>query len=100
MADISLGTPMDNFIKASSGHIYKDLGLPDADAMKRKAEIVSTIYSAIIDKNIPVEHVPNLAGITNDELESILYGHFRKIDYSQLSHLLSILGESHDRVVR
>lgn len=84
---------MENFIKASSGNVYRDLEFSNAGAMKMKAEIVSMIGSTITEKNIPVEFVANLAGITGEMLESILCGHFREIDYSQLLYILSMLGK-------
>lgn len=84
---------MEDFIKASSGNVYKDLGFSNADAMKIKAEIVFVIDTTIGEKNIPVEYAANLAGIPDETLRRILSGHFRDIDYSQLLYILSMLGK-------
>lgn len=83
---------MDNFIMASSGNVYKDLGYANADTMKMKAEIVSMISDSISEKLISLEYLSSISGITVSVIEDILRGHFREIDYSQLLHLLSTLG--------
>ncbi|MGH2552051.1 MAG: XRE family transcriptional regulator [Thermomicrobiales bacterium] len=65
-----------NRVVESSGNVYADLGLPDADEMLAKSEIVGRLRQDINERNLSINLAAVLAGLSESELERILAGQF------------------------
>ena len=60
----------------SSGNIFTDLELEDADELYKKAQIGFHIFTAIEEKQLPEKEIAQLLGITQAEVAEIMNGHF------------------------
>lgn len=67
-------------IEAASQNLYADLGVHDADAMQRKAVLVSRIYELISSDPLAIANAANLIGVDISLLQSWLSGDFRGTD--------------------
>lgn len=83
---------MDDFIKQSSGNVYKDLGYNEPESMKMKAAIVSRISCIIKERKLTQKEVSKLTGIPQSRISNILNGQFRGISEFRLLACLSLLG--------
>lgn len=83
---------MDDFIKQSSGNVYKDLGYIEPESMKMKAAIVSRISNIIEERKLTQKEVSKLTGIPQSRISNILNGQFRGISEFRLLVCLSLLG--------
>lgn len=84
---------MDEFIRASTGNVYEDLGLLDFESMKMKADIVSAISKLMTGKNLTQQAVSELTGIPQGRISQILNGQFRGISEYRLLTCLTMLGQ-------
>ena len=84
---------MRDFIKESSGNVYKDLGYADAGSMKIKAGIVGRISQLMKEKNISQERVAELTGMPPGRVAQILKGQFRGASEYALLACLASLGQ-------
>ena len=84
---------MHNEIEASSGNVFADLGLPDADALKRKSGLIVAMSEAIDRRGLDEETAAQQAGLTTGELVRLLRGDFSRTE-PELERLLSLLGAS------
>lgn len=67
-------------IEAASQNLYADLGIHDADAMQRKAALVSRIYELISPDPLAIANAANLIGVDITLLQCWLSGDFRATD--------------------
>lgn len=81
---------------STPANVYADLNFADPDAMFRKAQIVSRIQH-IVGNQIPqITRAAGVVGITNDELERLLHGHFEDVPEKDLGmYLAKLLQASH-----
>lgn len=82
-------------ITRGSGNIFADLGIPDADELLRKSEIVINISRKIDRQPITLRQTAELFGISSSELRDVLRGRFREFSVEQLSEWLTLL----DRII-
>ena len=81
---------MHNEIEASSGNVFADLGLPDADALKRKSGLIVAMSEVIDRRGLDEETAAQQAGLTTGELARLLRGDFSRTE-PELGHLLGLL---------
>lgn len=81
---------------SNPANVYADLNFVDPDTMFRKAQIVSRIQH-IVGNQIPqITRAAGVVGITNDELERLLHGHFEDVPEKDLGmYLAKLLQASH-----
>lgn len=81
---------------STPANVYADLNFVDPDTMFRKAQIVSRIQH-IVGNQIPqITRAAGVVGITNDELERLLHGHFEDVPEKDLGmYLAKLLQASH-----
>lgn len=91
---------MSDFVKESSGNVYKDLDYSDAESMKIKANIVSHLSKLIKEKNLTQQTVSQLTGIPQCRISQILNGHFRGISEYKLLTCLAVLGQDIEISIR
>jgi hypothetical protein len=67
-------------IEAASQNLYADLGVHDADAMQRKAALVSRIHELISSDPLAIANAANMIGVDISLLQCWLSGDFRGTD--------------------
>ena len=93
-------TVSDSNVKAGSGNVFADLGLPDADAHLAKAELVSRIDDILRDRGITQAEAGRMLGLSQPDVSRLLRGDFREYSLERLLRLLTALGRDIDIVIR
>ena len=84
----------------SSGNVYADLGIKDADAMLVKAELVSAVSTIIRERGLTQAAAAHLLGLTQPKLSNILRGQFHGVSERRLIDCLTRLGRDVEIVVK
>ena len=79
-------------IEKSSGNIYADLGMPDAEAMHRKALLAAKIDETIKARKWSQRRAAEVLGITQPKLSMMLRGQFHGISETKMLDCLARLG--------
>ena len=87
-------------IHESSGNVFADLGLPDAEEMLLKSQIVVELHRAIRMRKLTQTAAAKLVGIAQPDLSNILRGRFRGFSVERLMRMLTAFGQNIDIVVR
>ncbi len=80
--------------------IYVDMGFPDAEAMRVKAQLAMRIADAIKAKGLIPAKAAELIGMTQPELSGMLQGQFRGVSEAKMMDCLTALGKDIEIVVR
>ncbi len=78
-------------VTPSSGNVFADLGLPDADSLKAKADLAIAITKTIQTSGLTQEAAAGVIGITPSALDDLLRGKFRDIDEARMQEYLQRL---------
>jgi predicted XRE-type DNA-binding protein len=78
----------------SSGNVFADLGLPNADEHLIKADIVIAIAERIKTKRLTQAEVSKLIGLAQPDVSKLLRGHFIGYSYERLFGFLNALGDN------
>jgi len=87
-------------VQAGSGNVYRDLGLPDAEEMLVKAQLVHKITEIIRSQGLTQVEAAKILGLTQPKLSGILRGQFRGISERKLIDCLTSLGQDVEIVVK
>ena len=87
-------------IEESSGNIYADLQMADAEAMYLKAQLASKIADIIQHRHLTQQQAARILGMTQPKLSGLLRGQFRGISEAKMIECLNRLGRDVDIVVR
>jgi len=79
---------------ASSGNVFADLGLQDADVHLAKARLVSQIGKAIEALALTQTAAAEQMGLSQPDLSKLLRGQFRPVSIERLMLCLVALGRS------
>jgi predicted XRE-type DNA-binding protein len=77
----------------SSGNVFADLGVPNADEHFVKAEIVLGIAARIKSKGLTQAEAAKLIGLAQPDVSKLLRGHFTGYSFERLFGFLTALGE-------
>ena len=80
-------------IKPSSGNVFADLGLPDAEETLAKAEIVRQIDKTIKKKKLTQTKAAKILGISQPKVSMLLRGYFDNFSLEKLFRFLNKLGQ-------
>lgn len=83
---------MSNDIENSSGNVYADMGISDAEKMQVKAQLATTIGDIIKSRRLTQEQAAKLLGMTQPRLSNMLRGQFRGISEAKMLECLTRLG--------
>jgi predicted XRE-type DNA-binding protein len=86
--------------EASSGNVYADLGLPDAEAMLVKAKLVTRIAELLEARELTQTAAAELLQVSQPKLSNLLRGQFRGFSERKLMDFLTLLGSDVEIVVR
>jgi predicted XRE-type DNA-binding protein len=79
-------------IEKSSGNVYADLGMADADEMIVKAQLATKIGEIVKGRKWSQQKAAEVLGITQPKLSKMLRGQFRGISEAKMLDCLARLG--------
>ena len=79
-------------VEFSSGNVFADLGLPDAEKLKIKSGLVIEITKAIRRLNLTQAEAAERMGITQPKVSALLRGEFSNLSECKLMDCLNRLG--------
>ena len=79
-------------VEFSSGNVFADLGLPDAEKLKIKSGLVIEITKAIRRLNLTQAEAAERIGITQPKVSALLRGEFSNLSERKLIDCLNRLG--------
>ena len=79
-------------IVRSSGNVFADAGLPDADSQLVKAQLVSRLDAIIQERGLSQREAARIAGVAPPDLSNILRGRFRGYSIERLMRMLAATG--------
>ena len=83
-----------------SSNVFADLGLPDADLLLAKAELVRQIGSIIEHRHLTQAQAAQILGIDQPKVSSLLRGRLEGFSMERLTMFLIRLGRDVQIVVR
>jgi len=86
-------------IETSSGNIFADLDLPDADNLLIKSDQIRAIRHAIKDRGLTQTAAAELLGIGQPDLSRLLKGPSDRYSIEMLNRLLRRLGHKVEVVI-
>ena len=87
-------------IQTGSGNVYADIGVPDADAMLIKAQLMTKIAELIKRKGLTQTQAGHLLGLPQPKVSALLRGNFRGTSERRLLDCLTRLGRDVQVVVK
>jgi predicted XRE-type DNA-binding protein len=87
-------------VTEGSGNVFADLGLPDADEMLVKSQIVVELHRTIKSRKITQTAAAKAIGVAQPDLSNVLRGRFRGFSTERLMRMLTAVGRDIDIVVR
>ena len=84
----------------SSGNVFADLDLPDAESHLLKAELVSRIDDIIRQRRTTQAETARALGLSRPDLSRLLRGSFQEYSLERLLRFLMALGCDIDIVIR
>jgi predicted XRE-type DNA-binding protein len=79
-------------VERSSGNVFADLGLPDADKLKIKSGLVIEITQAVRKLGLTQEEAARRMGITQPKVSGMMRGDFSNLSERKLMDCLNRLG--------
>ncbi|MFT4101660.1 MAG: helix-turn-helix transcriptional regulator [Burkholderiaceae bacterium] len=79
-------------VEASSGNVFADLGLPDADKLKIKSGLTVEIVKAIRERGLTQAEAARRMGLTQPKVSALLHGKFSNFSERKLMDCLTRLG--------
>jgi predicted XRE-type DNA-binding protein len=79
-------------VESSSGNVFADLGLPDADKLKIKSGLVIEITQAIRKLGLTQLEAAKRMGITQPKVSDMMRGDFSNLSERKLMDCLNRLG--------
>lgn len=79
-------------VQHSSGNVYADLGLPDADKLKIKTGLVIEIRKAMRSRGLTQQAAAKCMGLTQPKVSDMMRGNFSNLSERKLMDCLTRLG--------
>ena len=79
-------------VQRSSGNVFADLGLPDADKLKIKTGLVIEIRKAIRQQGLTQHEAATRMGVTEPKVSGMMRGDFSNLSERKLMDCLNRLG--------
>lgn len=87
-------------VQRSSGNVYADLGLPDAEKLKIKTGLVIEIRKAMRRLDLTQQEAAKRMGITQPKVSDMMRGDFSNLSERKLMDCLNRLGYDIEITVR
>lgn len=72
----------------SSGNVFKDLGLPNAEELLAKAELANAIASVIEDRNLTQQQAARITGTSQAKISDVVRGNLDQFTIDRLIKML------------
>ncbi len=79
-------------ITEGTGNVYADLGFPDPEAMRIKAQLATAIADSIAAGKLTQSRAAEILGMPQPKLSQLLSGRFRGISEAKMMNCLARLG--------
>lgn len=79
-------------VESSSGNVFADLGLPDADKLKIKSGLVIEITQAVRKLGLTQQEAAKRMGLTQPKVSEMMRGNFSNLSERKLMDCLNRLG--------
>jgi predicted XRE-type DNA-binding protein len=97
--DWNMNKDSEVLIETSSGNVYADLGLPDAQEMLVKAQLAQKISELMQNRRLTQVAAAKLFGMTQPKVSALLRGQFRGISEAKMIDCLNKLGRDVEIVI-
>jgi len=87
-------------IEKSSGNVYANLGLPDAEEMLVKARLAAKIGEIIKHRHLTQQQAAEILGMPQSKISNMLRGNFRGISEAKMIDCLNRLGRDIQIIVK
>jgi predicted XRE-type DNA-binding protein len=84
----------------STGNVFEDLGLPDAEELLVKSNLAIRINKIIKNRHLTQVQAAEILGIPQPKVSMIQHGKLRGFSLEKLCHFLTLLGSDVDIVVK
>ncbi len=78
----------------SSGNVFADIGVPDAEISLLKADLIINIADLIKAKGISQAQAARIMGLAQPDVSKLTRGHFAGFSYERIFGFLTALGEN------
>lgn len=87
-------------VAVGSGNVFADLGLPDAEEMLLKSQIVITLHRLIKARKLTRTEAAKRIGIGQPDLSNVLRGRFRGYSAERLMRMLTAFDQDIEITMR
>ena len=84
----------------SSGNVFGDIGLPNADEHFLKAQLVFKIDALMRERSLKQVEAASLFGVKQPDISKMLRGDFRQFSVERLLRFLVALGQDVEIVIK
>ena len=77
----------------SSGNVFADLGLDDADELFARAQLGFHVYKILKDRDLKQREIAKLLGIAQPDVSHLMNGHFNRFTTDKLLDFLRRLDQ-------
>jgi predicted XRE-type DNA-binding protein len=81
-------------VTRGSGNVFEDLGLPDADLLQAKADLVHRISVIIEKRGLTQTAAAETLGVTQPKISALLQGRLEGFSMDRLVRFLSALDQN------
>jgi predicted XRE-type DNA-binding protein len=78
----------------SSGNVFADIGLPDAEVSLLKADLIINIADLIKEKGLTQSQAAKIMGLAQPDVSKLMRGQFTGFSYERIFGILTALGEN------
>ncbi|MHC8510141.1 MAG: helix-turn-helix domain-containing protein [Rhodospirillales bacterium] len=87
-------------VEASSGNVFADLELPNADELQRKSGLVIQIAKAVRRRRLTQAQTAKLLSLSQPDVSRLLREDFHRYSVDRLLKMLAALGHDVDIIIR
>ena len=84
---------VDTEFEESSGNVFADLGLEDAEELEARAQIGYRIFMILKEKDLKQREIATLLGVKQAEVSHLMNGHFSRFTTDKLLEFLKRLNQ-------
>lgn len=84
----------------SSGNVFADLGLPDAEGLLARAELTRRIYLILKERGLTQAEAGTVLGLKQPDVSLLMRGRYTRFSADRLMRLLALLGQDVEITVR
>jgi predicted XRE-type DNA-binding protein len=87
-------------VEASSGNVFADLGLPDAEELLAKSRIVYRICDIIAERKLTQEQAAEILGVDQPKISALMRGKLSGFSTDRLFRFLNALDRDVEIVIK